>query len=272
MFRGRKTATGLFVRETVAVNVRDGRLKLSFYGPAPRVNALDITYAPNGMTLFLAGDSTVTDQKEEGYPYAGWGQMLPLYLKHDVAVANHAQSGHSSKSFIHEGRLDAILDEMKEGDYLFIQFGHNDEKAGEDRFTDPATSYPEYLKRYIDGARAKKAHPVLVTPVQRRFFNSDGTLMETHGAYPDAVRKLAAEEGVPLVDLAERSKALFEELGEEETKNVLMWGAPGEFINFPSGIQDNTHFQERGAIRIAKLVADEIKALKLWPLSLYLRE
>ena len=271
LLQRRSVSAGQFVRETVAASVRDGQLKLHFSGPAPRINALEITPAPHAATMFLAGDSTVTDQPEDGFPYAGWGQMLQSFLKHDVVVANHAKSGRSSKSFIDEGRLDAILNEIKADDYLLIQFGHNDQKPDEERHTEPSTTYKSYLRKYIDGARERGAHPVLVTSVHRRYFEENGTLRDTHGAYLDAVRELAEEEGVPLVDLAAASKRLFEELGEEETKNLFMWGAPGEFANFPGGVEDNTHFQERGGIAVAGLVADGIRALKLWPLAGYLR-
>lgn len=272
IFRNKHTSAGLFIWEKFAVNVRDGCLKLSFSGPAPRVNALEIAATPNSMTLFLAGDSTVTDETPAKFPYAGWGQMMSLYLKHDVAVANHAVSGRSSKSFIDEGRLDPILEEIKAGDYLFIQFGHNDEKDDPKRHTDPESTYPEHLKQYIDGARAKQATPVLITSVHRRFFDAEGRLQDTHGAYLEAVRALAKQEQIALIDLAEKSKELFEALGDEGTKELFMWGAPGEFLNFPAGVEDNTHFQERGAVRIAELVAREIKAQKLWPLFLYIKD
>lgn len=254
-----------------SVVVRGGKLRLSFSGPAPRINAMEITLANQTMTVFLAGDSTVTDQPESGYPYCGWGQLLPAQFKHDVAVDNHAQSGRSSRSFINEGRLDAILEKMKPEDFLFIQFGHNDEKPGPDRGTEPFTTYKEYLKKYIDAARGASAHPVLVTPVHRRYFADDGTLTDTHGDYIIAVRELAEEEGVPLIDLAERSRMLFEQAGIEGSKEDFMWVLPGEYVNFPAGVEDNTHFQERGARRLAIEVAEAIRELRLQPLQMYLR-
>lgn len=262
---------GLSRTERFAAHVSDGSLRLSFGGAAPRLNALEVAAAPHALTLFLAGDSTVTDESEDNFPYAGWGMLLPSLFKHDVAVANYASSGRSSKSFIDEGRLDRIAGQLKRDDYLFIQFGHNDQKPDAARRTEPADSYPAYLRRYIDAARAKGAHPVLVTSVHRRFFAEDGTLRDTHGAYLEAMRELAAVEGVPLVDLAARSRELFERLGPEGTKDVFMWSAPGEYAKFPEGAKDNTHFQERGAARIAGLVAEEIRRLPLWPLAMYLR-
>jgi lysophospholipase L1-like esterase len=267
----RRVSAGQFVRETVAAYARDGKLELAFSGPAPRVNALEIAAAPHAINLYLAGDSTVTDQPEEGFPYAGWGQMLPSFLKHDVIVANYAVSGRSSKSFIAEGRLEAILREIKANDYLFIQFGHNDQKPDEERHTDPSGSYRTCLRQYVDGARSKSAHPVLVTSVHRRFYEANGQLKDTHGEYLEAVRQLADELDVPLIDLAETSGRLFEELGEAETESVFMWGAPGEFANFPGGIEDNTHFQEQGALRIAELVVSGIRSAAIWPLTMYLR-
>ncbi|WP_397387119.1 rhamnogalacturonan acetylesterase [Paenibacillus sp. ClWae2A] len=266
-----RTLPGQCAEVRFSVVVRSGRLRLSFSGPAPRINALEITLANQTMTVFLAGDSTVTDQPESGYPYCGWGQLLPAQFKHDVAVDNHAQSGRSSRSFINEGRLSAIMERIKPEDFLFIQFGHNDEKPDPERGTDPFTTYKEYLKKYIDAAREAKARPVLITPVHRRYFADDGTLTDTHGDYIIAVRELAEEEDVPLIDLAERSRLLFEQAGVEGSKDDFMWVLPGEYVNFPSGVEDNTHFQERGARRLAQQVAEAIRELQLQPLQMYLR-
>ncbi|WNQ09499.1 GDSL-type esterase/lipase family protein [Paenibacillus aurantius] len=266
-----RTQPGYFARVSFAVWVTGGRLLLSFTGRAPRVNAMEIRPSSSACTIFLAGDSTVTDQPADGYPYAGWGQMLPQFVKADAAVANYALSGRSSKSFIREGHLDAIWSRMKPWDYLLIQFGHNDQKYGEERYTEPFTTYKETLKIYLDGARERQAFPILVTPVERRFFEEDGTLRDTHGNYLTAVRELAEEEKVPLLDLAARSRELYERLGPEGSKSLFMWLAPGEFLNFPDGTEDNTHFQEQGAIQIAKLAADGLKELRIQPLNLYLK-
>ncbi|MCI3918657.1 rhamnogalacturonan acetylesterase [Paenibacillus sp. TRM 82003] len=271
MLSGVAVPAGLAKTERFAVHVSDGSLRLTFGGAAPRVNALEIAAVPQALTLFLAGDSTVTDEGEANFPYAGWGMLLPCLLKHDVAVGNYASSGRSSKSFIDEGRLDRIVEQLKANDFLFIQFGHNDQKADVERHTEPEDSYKAYLLRYVDAARAKGAYPVLVTSVHRRYFEPGGTLRDTHGAYLTAMRELADAEGVPLIDLAARSQELFERLGPEATKDVFMWSAPGEYAGFPDGAQDNTHFQERGAARIAALVAEEIRRLNLWPLTMYLR-
>jgi lysophospholipase L1-like esterase len=265
------TVEGQFSNQRFAVNVYGGQLKLSFGGIAPRINALEITPTKDQITLFLAGDSTVTDPSEDSFPQSGWGQMISYFLKHDVAVANHAKGGRSSKSFIAEGRLDVISETLNEGDYLFIQFGHNDEKLDEERHTDPSTTYPEHLRRYIEAARSRKAIPVLITPVHRRYFEASGKLNDTHGEYIEAVRRLAQEEGVPLIDLAEKSKGLFEETGPEATKSIFLWGEPGEWMNYSNGVKDNTHFQEQGSLQIAELVIQGIRELNLLPLVMYLK-
>ncbi|MEC0234715.1 rhamnogalacturonan acetylesterase [Paenibacillus kribbensis] len=265
------TLPGQLAEAWFAVPVRGGQLRLAISGTAPRLNALEITPAPQTLRLFLAGDSTVTDQDASGYPYTGWGQALPALFKHDVCVDNHAVSGRSSKSFVDEGRLDIILGEMKAGDFLFIQFGHNDEKPDPVRATEPFTTYKEHLRLYIDGARSKGGTPVLITPVHRRYFNKNGTLSDTHGDYITAVRELAEEADVPLIDLSARTQELYEGLGPEESKELFMWLLPGEYMNFSGGLEDNTHFHENGAVRIADMVAAAVKELDLQPLSMYLR-
>ncbi|SFF29926.1 Lysophospholipase L1 [Paenibacillus algorifonticola] len=266
-----RTVAGEFIRYSFSLSVRDGQIRLAFTGLAPRINALEVLSSNQTVTVFLAGDSTVTDQPEDGYPYAGWGQMLPKWFKQDAAIENRAVSGRSSKSFIGEGRLDEIWQWMKPRDVLIIQFGHNDQKPDEERRTEPFTTYKEYLKRYIDGARQREALPVLVTSVQRRFYEADGRLIDTHGDYLIAMRELAEEENVPLIDLAEESRKLFEELGPEATKSVFMWAAPGEFMNFPNGVEDNTHFQERGALQVAGLVVEQLKQLRLGAIQVAFR-
>lgn len=266
------TQPGQWIEENFSVVVREGEpLRLSFSGPAPRINALEVMEANETLTVYIAGDSTVCDQPASGYPYAGWGQMLPSFFKHDVAVDNHAHSGRSTKSFIDEGRLDAILTNIKAGDFLFIQFGHNDEKSDVLRGTKPFTTYQEYLSKYIEAAREQGAHPVLITPVQRRYFNEDGTLMDTHGDYIVAMKELADKENVPLIDLAARSKIVFEQAGVEGSKLDFLWAWPGEYIHFPAGVEDNTHFSQFGAKRMARIVAASIAELAIHPLTMFLR-
>lgn len=208
--------------------------------------------------LFLAGDSTVCDYDGGRAPRAGWGQKIDAFLSDGVLIRNEAASGRSSRSFIEEGRLERIMTQIRSGDYLFVQFGHNDQKL-DDRYTEPYTTYKQHLRRYIDDARLKKANPVLITPVQRRSFESDGRFKNTHGDYPDAMIQLAEELWVPLIDLAFKSRQLLESMGPEASKKLFLWLEPGEHPNYPDGARDDTHFCDFGANEIAKLVAQGIK-------------
>ncbi|MEI7026082.1 rhamnogalacturonan acetylesterase [Paenibacillus sp. y28] len=253
---------GQSISVSSAVHVEDGRFKLAFMGAAPAVQSVSMERAADAPTIFLAGDSTVTDQASGQYPYAGWGQMLSLFLNASVSVSNRARSGRSSKSFITEGRLDWIWNHIKPGDFLFVQFAHNDEKDNAGG-TKPFTTYQQYLKQYLDGAKARGAAPVLISPMHRRFWESDGRIQNTHGEYIEAMRLLAEAEQVAFIDLAAESKRLFEQLGEEETKRIFMWTAPGEYPNFPEGTADNTHFKATGAIEIAGLVAGAFEGVPL---------
>lgn len=268
---GKLIPAGHFERYSMTVPAVQGKIVLYFSGRAPRINVLEVLPAPHACQVFLAGDSTVTNQPADGYPYAGWGQMLPAFIKADAAVSNYARSGRSSKSFIAEGILEQIREKMKPHDYMLIQFGHNDQKRDEGRYTEPNSTYREFLRRYVDVCREKQATPILVTPVHRRCFDGKRRLEDTHGDYITAVRELAAEEQVPLVDLAALSLEYFNRLGPEGTKSVFMWGRPGEFLRFPQGVMDNTHFQQRGAAQLADMVVGALKSLGLQPLSLFLR-
>ncbi|MBT2250311.1 rhamnogalacturonan acetylesterase [Arthrobacter sp. BHU FT2] len=207
--------------------------------------------APVEKTLYLAGDSTAAQKHQDVRPEAGWGMGLPYYLTPLLAVSNHAVSGRSSKSFVDEGRLAAILAEIKAGDILLIQFGHNDQKAEDPkRYTEPWTTYQDYLRQYVDGARQKGAVPVLATPVERRRFDRAGNAYTSHGDYPAAMRALAAEKGVPLLDLQAHTLALWQQLGPEETKKY--------FLYTDAGLRDNTHFQTKGAAAIARIAVQEL--------------
>ncbi len=225
----------------------DDKLTLEFNGAAPRIRSVEIALAPAAPTIFLAGDSTVTDQPHE--PAAGWGQMLPRFLRADVAVANHAESGETLKSFLAELRLAKILSQLKAGDFLFLQFGHNDEKQQwPQTYVEARTTYKVYLRAYIAEARLRGATPVLVTSMQRRTFDEDGKIKNTHGDYPAAVRELAAEENVALVDLDRASVAFYEALGPER--------AP---LAFSAGGQDATHHNNYGGHQLAKVVAQSLR-------------
>lgn len=222
------------------------------------------------ITIYLAGDSTVQNCTPEYYPQAGWGRLIHKYFKEDVKVDNHAMGGRSAKSFIREERLDKIFKLIKEGDYLFIQFGHNDEKL-EGGYADPRGSYKAYLKYYIDGARQRGATPVLLTPVNRRRFNLNGVFYPTHGAYPEAVFELGKELDVPVIDLCGLSKEYYIELGEEKSKELFLFLEKGESPNYPEGSSDNTHFNQYGGFKLAGLVVEAIKKQGILP-SEYFRE
>ena len=208
--------------------------------------------------IWIIGDSTVEDNKP---PFRGWGWALPRFLRGGVTVRNCALSGRSTKSFRDEGLFRPVEEGIGPGDLLLIQFGHNDEKDDEERHTDPDTTYPENLWRYCETALSRGAQPVLLTPVSRRFFVGGGSLLYTHGEYPAAVRRLAAEKGVPLCDLKKDSRELYLRLGEEKTAELFVRLRPGENPDFPDGHDDKTHFNAFGAEKIAELVAAEMRAI-----------
>lgn len=207
-------------------------------------------------TLHLAGDSTAAQKYADAAPETGWGMALPFFLGPHLDVANHAVNGRSSKSFVDEGRLTALLDGVRPGDLVLIQFGHNDEKTEDPaRGTDPWTTYQQYLRLYLDGARERRARPALITPVERRRFADDGTARPTHGQYPAAMRALAAEERVPVLDAQALSLARWQRLGPDGTEPLFNWLEPGESPNYPDGRQDNTHFRPAGAVEVARMTA-----------------
>ncbi|MFF1251756.1 pectinesterase family protein [Pseudarthrobacter sp. NPDC058329] len=221
--------------------------------------------------IFVVGDSTSSAYQQSERPRAGWGQALPLLLGPQSAVFDYAWSGASSKSFADAGLLDRVLALIQPGDYLLVSFGHNDEKVADPaRGTLPGSTYKAYLSRYIDGARARGGKPVLVTSVERRRFDSFGNAQGSHGAYPQAVRELAASTGTPLVDLTASSKELWQRLGPEGTKSQFLFLAPGEHPQYPHGSEDNTHFQAAGALAVARLVARELQSKEIVPPGYFL--
>ena len=242
--------------ETFTVNVRDGQLNLEFLGEGRAVRSVAV--APNAMapTVFLAGDSTVCDQTDE--PWAGWGQMLPAFFGDGVAIANHAHSGRALKSFVWEHRLEAIIKEMKAGDYLFVQFTHNDQKAGA-AHVEPFTTFKEQLGIYIKAAREKGATPVLVTAMHRRVFDAAGHIENTLGDYPEAMRQTAREQGVVLLDLNAQSRTLYEAWGPEQSKSAFVWFPANTFPGQDKALKDNTHFTNYGAYELARCVVGELQ-------------
>lgn len=230
----------------------DDKLTMEFSAQAP-VAAIEIEKADDQVTVFLAGNSTVVNQEEE--PWASWGQMIPRFFKPGVAIANHAESGLSLGSFIGSRRLEKILAVIKPGDYVFVEFGHNDEKEKGPN-DGPYKSYTERLKIFARSVKAKKGNLVILTPTARRSFNASGVMVNSHGEYPDAARKVAAEEGVPLIDLTAATTRMYEALGVEGSKNA--------FVIYPEqNLNDNTHFNPYGAYQIAKIVVQAIREKKL---------
>jgi len=218
------------------------------------------TGAGEPFTIHLIGDSTMADKPViPENPERGWGQLLPLYFESHVRIENHAVNGRSSKSFRNEGRWDPIVEKLLPGDWVIIQFGHNDEKPDEARHTDPFSSYTANLRRYVGDIRRTGARPVLATPVVRRLFDAEDVLQPTHGDYPAAVRQLAAAMEVPLIDMTERSRDLLARLGRERSEQLFIWARPGEYERFPEGNRDNTHFNALGATRMCDLAVAEMR-------------
>jgi pectinesterase len=227
---------------------------LGVAGPAHARQRTVTPHGGPGPTIYVVGDSTAASYAVGEIPRAGWGQALPLFLHPDTVVANEAVSASSTKSFADAGRLDRILAVIRPDDVLLISFGHGDASEDPTRHTDPWTTYREQLCRYVACARAARALPVLVTPVERRRFTADGAAYLSHGEYPDAMRAVAAAACTPLIDLTALSFRLWSCLGPEGTKDCFLWLDPGVSPKFPSGISDDTHLQAHGAIEVARLV------------------
>ena len=214
-------------------------------------------------TIFWAADSTVQYNNIFTYPQTGMGQVLHLFLKPEISVSNHAKNGRSTKSFLDQGRLEPIKEQMGEGDFLFIQFGHNDEKESDpSRYTDPQKEYKENLKIFIDAARRAKAHPVLITPLERRAFDDEGQEKEsTHGLYERAMQEVAQAENVPIIQLTRMSREKQLEAGPEETKNWYMHVPANKYPHFMDGLTDNTHLKYEGAVIYASCIARGLEEL-----------
>ena len=242
----------------------DDRLTLEFNGDNPAVKSIHIEPA-DVPTIYLCGNSTVVDQNYE--PWASWGQMITRWFGPEVAISNHAESGLTARTFLGSFRLDKILSTLKKGDYVFVEFGHNDEK--EKRPGDGAWYHYVYnLKIFVDQVRSKGAEIVFCTPTQRRAFDSDNkTIKNTHGDFPAAMKMVAEREQVPLIDLNQMTKTLFEALGFEDSKRALVH-YPAEA--YGKKLEDNTHFNPYGAYEVAKCVVMGMKELGL-PIVQYLR-
>ena len=225
------------------------------------VTLLLMSLAPDQkkIKIFLAGDSTMSIKSEKNYPETGWGMPFIHFWNENLMVVNKAKNGRSTKTFLSEGLWKQIMDEASAGDYVFIQFGHNDEvKSKVNSYTTP-DEFTGNLKKYIGDAREKKLIPVLLTPVARRKFDGEGKIEETHKEYSNLVRKVAAEEKLLFIDLDTPSMQLYQQFGVEQSKLLFCQLKPGEHPNYPDGKDDNTHFNELGARLIAQLVLKEIR-------------
>lgn len=225
------------------------------------------------LVIFMAGNSTMADKPfKDGNPEKGWGQILPLYFTKNVIIENHAKNGRSTKSFIDEGRWDSLLNRVKPGNYVIIEFGHNDAKQDDPkRFADARTTYRENLIRFIHDVWNRQGIPVLATPIVRRRFTREGEFYDVHGEYPVVVREIAAELQVLLIDLHASSEALLKQYGAERSKMLFLHIEPGEYPSLPEGKKDDTHFSPYGAFRICDLALREIKE-KIPALLPYIKE
>jgi lysophospholipase L1-like esterase len=211
--------------------------------------------------IFLAGDSTMSIKEIKAYPETGWGMPFVYFWDSTVTVVNRAKNGRSTKTFISEGLWKSITDEAGEGDYVFIQFGHNDESPDKkERYATPDT-FKMNLTKFVKETREKGATPILFTPVSRRKFDTTGTALETHKEYSAYVKEVAARENVLLIDLDTKSRELYQQFGKGDSKLLFMQLKPGEHPNYPDGRDDNTHFNELGARLIAQLVLKEVRAV-----------
>lgn len=296
MLENIRTAKGKFSTQLITVHVRDSlirdasgavvskvRLKsreseylhwddaltLEFSDSAAKVCAVEITPNKTATTIFLAGNSTVVDQSRE--PWAAWGQIFPRYLNPGaVAVANYAESGETMKAFKGERRLEKIWSLAKPGDYLFIEFTHNDQKPGGNHL-DPFTTYKSTIKEWITEARKRNMIPVLVTSMHRRKFDSTGHIENTLLEYPDAMRETAREENVFLIDLNAMSKVVYETWGPEKSIKAFVHYPANTFPGQDKKLEDNTHFTPYGATSLARCIVYSIRQQHL-PLEKYLRK
>ena len=234
----------------------DEKLTFEFNGNAPAVKSLKVEKDTNAITLFLCGDSTVVDQ--EGEPWSSWGQMIPRWFDENICIANYAESGETSTSFMAEKRLDKVLSMIKPGDYVFVEFGHNDEKDKGDN-AGAFLNYAENLRAYVAKAKLKGANTIILSPTARRWFEGN-KITNTHGDYPSAAKQVAEKEGVPFIDITQMTTYMFEAYGDSDSKKM--------FVHYPAGtysdtaLKDDTHFNPFGAYEVAKCVIMGLKQIE----------
>ena len=282
MLENIQTTKGRTVQKTIIVDVRtpkigdsdqiklkerelrflnwDNKLSLEFTGEHPCIAGIEISDANDLPTIFLAGNSTVTDQEYE--PWASWGQMFPRFLKPEVVVANYAESGETLLAFKHENRLKKLLSQMRPGDYLFIEFTHNDQKPGPNHL-DAFTTYKDEIKNYIAEAQKRGGKPILITSMHRRKFDDKGQIINTLENYPEAMRQVAKEENVPLIDLNAMSKQFYEAMGPENSKKAFVHYPANTYPDQEKALADDTHFNPYGAYELAKCIVQGIRTNKI---------
>lgn len=228
----------------------------------------------SSFTIHLMGDSTMADKKlDGGNPERGWGMMFPNFFDDGIDIVNYAQNGRSTKSFIDRGLWDKVKAAIRPGDYVFIQFGHNDAKEGDpERYAAPFGAYQDNLRLFVDTAREMGATPVLLTPVTRRWFKEDTLDLNCHAPYPEAMRQVADELGVTLLDITTLTQQWVSSLGDEGSRPYFMWVEPGTCAACPEGKKDNTHTVASGARKVASIVCDAIRASGLEPIKAHLLE
>ena len=244
----------------------DNKLTFEFNDARPCVNAIEIRKNDKAVTVFLAGDSTVVDQDNE--PWCGWGQMIPRFFDEGLVFANYAESGETLASFEGERRLAKLMTKIKAGDYLFIEFGHNDQKNNN------ITAYRNNLVKFIEAARGKGANPVLVTPMNRRTFDANNQVTNSLAGYTDTVQAVGRRYNVPVIELNAMSKVLYEALeaqGKDFSKKAFVHYAANTFPDQTSALADNTHFNPYGGYQLAKCVIEGMKALQMEDFLKHLR-
>ncbi len=265
-FMVHKRSTHINLRDSVRINPRevgtmtwDDRLTLEFTGASPAVSHITIepvSEADSVTTVYLCGNSTVVDQTKE--PWASWGQIIPSFFDEKICIANNAESGERASSFLAKKRYDKVLSMARPGDWVLVEFGHNDQKEkgpGKGAWYNFSTC----LKEFIDKARAAGLNIGFITPTARRHFDDNGHIKDTHGDYPDAMRAVAARENVPLIELNPMTKTLYESMGEEDSKKAFVHYPAGQFPGQNQDLADNTHFNPFGATQVAKCVAEGMR-------------
>jgi len=214
--------------------------------------------AKKKIRLFIAGDSTASIKEVKAFPETGWGMPFVYFWDSTVTVVNRAKNGRSTSSFQKEGLWQSIMEEAGEGDYVFIQFGHNDEVSTKKSYTTEA-EFKANLKKFVAETKNKKAIPVLMTSMARRKFDAAGSILGSHDVYAQITRDVAKEEGVVLFDMDKQTQQLYQQFGDEQSTLLFLQLKPGEHPNYPQGKEDNTHFNELGARMVAQLVLKEIR-------------